>query len=267
MKKELMIGICLIAILGIIFCTQPVGGQQMDDPERAKVLKEVKSLLQKNDTFKAIEFVNSQGEPETVAKRYLDLVMDFYWKEHALPQVIIFASAGIQYSITKAQELAKEESEKAVQLRSIAKTMAYNLASFTWPGWDEEGIVISKADLVTGLDAAKLNLRLALELKKGSVPLSNAYWVLGAQYLAAQEYDEAIEGFVSAKEKAQEANDNASELMNLGYIGIAKVIGRSHKVEGERQFDEAIEGLKKLNTKDAKFYINQLKTALKVFSE
>lgn len=267
MKKELKVGIYLSAIIGIIFSTQPIGGQQMDDPERAKVLKEVTALLQKNDTFKAIEFVNSQGEPEIVAKRYLGLVMDFYWKEHALSKVIIFANAGIHYFLTKSQEVEKEDSKKAVQLRSVAKAIAYNLASFTWPGWDEKGIVISKKDLVVGLDAAKLNLRLAQELKKGAAPLSNAYWVLGAQYLAAEEYDKAIEALVLAKEKAQEANDAAGELMNLGYIGIAKIAEGSQKAEGEKQFNKAIEELKKFDTKDAQFYIDQLNTALKVFSK
>lgn len=267
MKKQLRVYIYLVAIIGIIFSTHTTGGQPMDDSERTRVLTEVKKFLQESDTFEAIEFINSQGEPELVAKRYLGLVMDFYWKERSLSEVIFFARAGIQYSLTKAQELAEEDPKAAAELRSVAKAMAYNLASFTWPGWNEEGIVISPSDLLVGLDAARLNLRLAIQLKKGPVPLFNAYWVLGAQYLAAAQYDEAILAFASAKKKTDEANDNASKLMNLGYIGMAKIMEGSQKVEGEKQLDEAIEELKKLNTEDAQFYINQLKTSLEVFSE
>lgn len=257
----------LIAILGMLFSTQLTADQEKDDPERVEILEEVKSLLRESDTFKAIEFVNSRGEPEVVADRYFDLVIDFYWKERGLSEVIVFAKAGIQYSLTKAQEFEEEDSEKAVKLRSIGKAMAYNLASFTWPGWNEEGIILSEGDLATGLDAAKLNLRLAYELSKPASAVSAAHWVLGAQHLAGASYDEAIEAFALAREKAREANDEASEWMNLGYIGIVRITDGSEKTEGEKEFHEAVEGLQKVDTEDAKFYTEQLRTALKVFSE
>jgi tetratricopeptide (TPR) repeat protein len=266
MKKKSRAGFCLIFILCIIFPVQEAVGQQKDTEDRAMVLNKVKTLLKEHDTFKAIEYINDQGEPQTVAKIYSKLVNDFYWKEKALTEVIVFSRAGIQYCLIKAQEIAKDDVEKAVQMKFMAKIISYNLASYTWPGWDEKGISISRSDLVIGLDAAKLNLRLAYELKKGAVPLSMAYWVLGAQYLALANYDEAIKAFISSKEKAIEGNDKMNDLLASGYIGGTKIIQGSQKVEGEKELDKAIKGFKELNTEDAEFYIEQLKTVLKIFA-
>lgn len=267
MKKKSRVGFCLIFILCIIFPVQEAVGQQKDTEDRAMVLNKVKMLLKEHDTFKAIEYINDQGEPQTVAKIYSNLVNDFYWKEKALTEVITFSRAGIQYCLTKVQEIAKDDVEKAVQLKTTAKIISYNLASYTWPGWDEKGISISQFDLSVGLDAAKLNLRLAFELKKGAVPLSMAYWVLGAQYLALRNYDEAIKAFTSSKEKAEEANDKMNDLLASGYIGVTKIILGSQKVEGGKELDKAIKEFKELNTEDSEFYIEQLKTVLKIFAD
>ena len=240
---------------------------EKEDPERAKVFARVKEILEQADRNKAMEFLNGQGEPQTVARRYLELMMDFYWKARALSEVTSFGTAGIDYSLAKAQEFAQSNPEAARDLKSAAMAMAYNLASFTWPGWDEEGIVVSDTDLATGLEAAKLNLRLARELKKGASAISAAYWVVGAQYLAAEQYEDAGKAFEMAIENAREAGDEASALMNSGYAGIVKVIGRVQKAKGKEQFEQAIEGLKKIGSEDAKFYAQQLEGVLAFFSK
>ncbi len=256
-------GSYLFVVLAILFSVLMASGEKQEDTERIKVFEKVKEILRKHDIYKAIEFVNSQGEPQVVAKRYLDLAMDFYWKEKNVPAVVNFAQAGIHYCLLKAQDYSKDD---ALKLKGIAMALSYNLASFTWPGWDEKGIVISKADLNTGLDAAKLNLRLALELEKGPAAISVSHWAIGAQYLALGDYDKAIESFTAAVEKAREVQDKASELMNAGYIGIAKILAGKEK-DGQKEFDDAQEGLKQQKTEDADFYSKQLHTVLKVFSK
>lgn len=260
-------GIYLLVILCLAVAIQQTTGQEKRDPQRRAVLEKVKALLKSSDTFKAIEFINSQGKPGLVAKRYADLVNDLYWQEKALSDVVIIGRAGIQYCLTKAQDLAESDSAGAAQLKGTAKAIAYNLASYTWPGWDEKGIVISQADLIAGLDAAKLNLRLAIELNKGPKPLSMAYWALGAQYLTLGEYEEAVSAFDSSKEEAREGKDRASELLALGYIGVTRIAEGTKKSKGEKQLDEAVSGLEKLKTEDAKFFADQLRTVLKVFTK
>ncbi|KPK68457.1 hypothetical protein AMJ82_08165 [candidate division TA06 bacterium SM23_40] len=233
----------------------------------AELLTDVRTLLREGDSYEAIELIHKVGEPAAVADSYLELVKHLYWKERALPEVVTIARAGIQYCLTRAQDVPEGESELAATLRGTAKALAYNLASFTWPGWEEEGIVITPPDLMVGLDAAKLNLRLARELGREPSVLSAAHWALGAQYVAAGKYDEAMNAFSTAEQKAREAEDDASVFMNLGYLGIARILEGSGRKEGEKQLKEAVEGLKKLNTEDSRFFADQLKSVLGVFAD
>jgi len=58
-----------------------------------------------------------------------------------------------------------------------------------------------------------------------------------------------------------------NDLLASGYIGVTKIIQGSQKVEGEKELDKAIKEFKKLNTGDSEFYIEQLKTVLKIFAK
>jgi hypothetical protein len=266
MSRRLRAGMTVTAILAAALTTQVLADDKKGDPERARILAQVKQLLEQADSYKAIEFVSKQGGPLEVSKRYSNLVNDFYWKEKALPHVVTFARAGILYSLMKSQELVDTDSSKADEIRDVARVISYNLASFTWPGWDEKGIVITEADLTVGLDAARLNLRLVKELELGLMSLSAANWGLGAMNLALGDYDQAISAFESSKEYALLEGAHEFELMNLGYIGIAKMLEGSAKQNGQTHFDEAVAKLEKMDTDDSKYFAGQLKTTLDVFT-
>jgi tetratricopeptide (TPR) repeat protein len=266
MRKSLNTVLLVLLLALTVFLTSVVANEKTDDPERAKILEKVKALLLESDSYSAIEFLHTQGKPAIVSKRYSDLVNDLYWKEKNLPHVVTVARAGIQYSLTKARELAETDSSLALELRGRAKEISYNLASYTWPGWDEPGIDITGADLEVGLDAARLNLRLAKELGRGKLALSVAHWVLGSQYLAAREFEDALEEFKESTKTAREAEERAYELLAYGYEGMVRVIEGMHTQEGQRQLDEAVRDLKKLGTDDAKFFATQLETVPEVFA-
>ncbi len=267
MRWSIKILTFLVMTAVVVSEVQPALGADKDDPQRLDVLKKVKVLLKDGDTFQAIQFLSAQGAPKRVAERYEDVVMDLYWKERAIPEMVAVARAGIQYCLTKAQEVEKEDPELAVYLKSSAKTNAYNLASFTWPGWDEKDLVIREADLEAGLDAARLNLRLAYELDKGPLRISMAHWALGAQLMAAGRHEEAVEAFALSKEKAHAALDSLYEMLALGYVGVAKILSGNLRAEGEKDLAKATGELKKLKTDDGRFCIDQLETAMRVFGE
>ncbi len=233
------------------------------DPAYEKTYNQVKSLLDSADSYQAIGYIDNLGTPDTVAGIYSQLILDFYWKEKNLYDVIAIARAGLQYCLTKADELKLSDPELAKELKKKARVISYNLASFTWPGWDEKGIAIGHSEILIGLDAAKVNLRLVKELNEGEDKLAVAYWALGAQLMADQKYTEANSAYAQSKAHARFAGDRMNELLADGYIAINRIITGDE--DGNKLLGNAIEELKGMNNEDADFFVEQFNTALNVF--
>jgi hypothetical protein len=175
MKKRSIPIFLFVAFLVMPLSTQVIVDEEEEsDPERLRILEELKGFLKDADTYEAIEFLNRQGDPVEMLKRYSDLVNYFYWGKKRLLHAVAFARAGMQYSLTKSWSFLEKDPAKANELRKTARVISHNLASYTWPGWDEEGIVITETDIAVGLDAAKLNLRLVRELEERLMPLAIA---------------------------------------------------------------------------------------------
>src|SRR4051812_47986567 len=100
------------------------------------------SLARERDFFTAIEHLQSAGTPVEIAKAYHTLMLDAYWKHKDLPCVVRLAPMGIGFCFTHAHRDPALQTE----LLGVAKGMAYDLGSFTWPGWDEPGISPTAAD-------------------------------------------------------------------------------------------------------------------------
>ena len=254
------------AVFMAFFIPICAAAQQKIDPERLKMAATVRKLVEDNDSYAAIQMIQEKGEFAEVAQRYEFLVRDLYWQEKALHAVVPIANAGIQYCLTKADEFAEEDSEDARKLLDYAKIISYNLSSFTWPGWDEKGIVITEHALAAGLDAAKLNVRLVERLGADHGQMSNSYWAIGAQYIALKDYARAITAFKSAAEYAQKAGSKDAELMNNGYIAMAKVLEGTEKEKAKADLDKIVKELRAIGSDDANFFADQLISVLKFFS-
>jgi len=265
MKYRIIVIFTLLMMVASGFSSLNAQEQSGSKTQRTQILEKVKLKLMLTDSFLAVEYINSLGECVEVAKHYNNLILDLYWKDKSLPYAVVMGRAGIQHILEKAREFDKSDTKKAAKLRSFAKQLSYNLASFTWPGWDEPGIVVKKDYIVVGLDAAKLNLRLATKLKKGVLKISIAHWMLGAQHLANIDYPQALKSFSLARDLAKKAKSRSNELLALGFIGITQILEGSDIPAGERLYESAIKGFRKIGSKEAEAYIQQLATARKVF--
>jgi hypothetical protein len=110
-------------------------------------------------------------------------------------------------------------------LRQRAKHLAYNAGSFTWPGWREAEIDPSPADLAFGMDCARLNLRLAIELNRPPMGLSKAHWLIGAHAMALGDFDLAAKEFQLAREGLSPENESekALDYADAGYWALARL--------------------------------------------
>ncbi|WP_425615850.1 hypothetical protein NA78x_005782 [Anatilimnocola sp. NA78] len=222
-------------------------------------------LAREQDTLAAIVYLTRQTDMLAAAKAFSEAMLHLYWQEKNLSLALAFGRAGAQFALTAAEA----NPQLASDLRSSAKAMTYNLASFTWPGWDEPGIEISPADVQLGLDAAKTNLRLAIELQKGDLPLSRAHWMLAAQQLAVQSFFDATESFAQAAAFATAANAPEEALLARGFISVVKIVAASaeshERAAATAELDELKSQLRQLPDGDA--FCSQFDGAIKVFAK
>ncbi len=237
---------------------------ESDKTNQAIVEKALQEYCEK-DSFAAVEYVCAQSDPLLAAQSFFDLMRHCYWKKRDLPAALVFARAGVQHGLTTAATLSKKDPEKANALRAIAKGLAYDIASFTWPGWNEKGIEISKQQIAEGLHAARANLRLAKLLKKGSLPVSRAYWMLGAQELAAGNMKASGQAFLEAAEYAKKAGSQGEELLATSYVCVVEILDAKDKGISTERLHSLLVKLRK--EKDGQFFADQVEAALHVFSK
>ena len=233
--------------------------------QEAPLWERIQDLIAANDGERVGEVMSAEGSPEVVAQRYEFVVRFLYDSGNDLPAVIHVAQTGIDFALDEAAAAERrQDSETAAQFRRAAKALAYNLASYTWPGWDEPGINVRTQDLEAGFAAARLNFRLAEDLAVGPEPMANAYFMLGAHALAAFDYDAASDYFSRFGEVARSADLRELTILAEGYRVITDAAAGSgnpgsYMLEPVRaQFRESLQS-------GAEFWIEQLDTAWGIF--
>lgn len=227
------------------------------------VLTEAIRTARDRDTFAAFEQLESKETATKVASLYSQSVFVIYG-EKDVPLMVAFGRRGIAFALAAAKAEGVSN-EVATDLRATAKTIAFNVAANTWPGWNDEGIVISTTDRALGLDCAKLNLRLAIELDKPADKVSAAHWLLGAQQMANGDAARAVESFREAAKFATKAERPVDRMMNNGYAALAGTLLSEPADESTKAFDVAVKELREEGSEDATFYAAQLETARAVF--
>lgn len=219
-------------------------------------------ILTEQGAKAAVDFLNAQTEALKTAQAYNEVVRHAYWQMYDLDATVTLAKNGIAYA---AQQAKGADEAQAAELNDQVKAMAYNLASFTWPGWDEDWIEDIPAEyLKLGLDAAHTNVHLAQELEKGDLALSRAYWMLAAQQIAAKDYAQAAQNFDTAIEYAEKAKAHSDVLLSHGFVHVTALIQTPED-------EEALSGLEAIKAELVKLehgesFVQQLEAALRVFS-
>lgn len=215
------------------------------------------SLLKEKDLAAAIEELSREADP----KVFNDCMTELYWKEKNLAASAAIARAGVEIAISRSNGA---DEAKVLEFKSAAKGLCYNIASFTWDGWDEPGFKISACDLANGLDAAKSNLRYAIELKKGELPLSRAYWMLAGHEISAGQLDQALEHYHEGERHAAMASSKQDVLLNRGFGQMVELLRRPQDAQIKSELEKTKAELK--NEKDGEEFVKQIETAFKVFS-
>ena len=190
---------------------------------------------------------------------YTEVLRHAYWQQKDLPATIEITQTGIRHG----EALADINPEDANQILAQVKALYYDLASFTWPGWDEEGIEIAPEQVSLGLEAARKNLDLAVKLKKEALPLSRAYWMLGAQQLADGDHTQAVASFAMAEQRAAEAEARPEELLSRGFARLAGLLEDPEDQSLQIEMAEIKTAL--FDEEDGEMFVQQIEDAQRVF--
>src|ERR1041385_2085048 len=93
----------------------------------------LKSALDRGDTAATIEVIEGEGAPAHVLGAYHEAIRYAYWERKSIDEVAGLGRAAIDFGI-----------DLSANGRAALKPVAYDIASFCWPGWDEPGIVIGE---------------------------------------------------------------------------------------------------------------------------
>ena len=229
-------------------------------------MHELKRLLDDCDSFAAAAWIEQQGPPQEAVEMYRQAALWLYNEHKDVPGMVAVSHAGIQFGLDHARRCAATDPEASAKLKGTAKAIAFNLGSNTWTGWNDDGIILTDSDLRAGLDEARLNLRLAVELERGDEPLAIAYWLLGAHELARGRCATANEQFHTAAAHAAATGKQDMELMLRGYEALAGLRADPAAEAARRDFDSRVDALRAGGSDDGRFYAGQLSTARDVFT-
>lgn len=223
------------------------------------LIDQAREVAGSKDAAALVEFLVSLPDPVEALDICRALANEAYWERKDLDQAMSIARSGITIAISLSVDSPRE-----YELLSAAKALAFNLSSFAWPGWSEEGITPNHRHLLEALDSARTNVRMAVELDKGSIAVGRGHWMVGAALLALGRYQEAIAEFLAARLSADEGRSEVESAMAEGYAALVRVVERP----GEKAIeDELTEILDRLRTMDeGEGYAAQIETALKVFT-
>ncbi len=234
--------------------------------EREDIFDNVQSIVEKKDLYAASEFVFGLWDETDVVKTFEDLLLDCYWKAKSIEQVIHFANAGIHYCLARAwssgdlgDDLYDEiYDDPERELLFAAKRMATNAASFTWIGWNEPDIEITREQRRRGIAFARYSVRQLRELDPTGAQLAYTYWYLAAHLMANESYADALSVFGEARDHSASAGGDPDQpAMFDGYIGLTKILSGDNET-GESEFDSAVAALESRDSEDAAFYAKQL---------
>jgi hypothetical protein len=253
-------------LLSLVTCLAFSGAESASSQEDMEALRaRIRDAATHQDLAAALLLIHDAASATDILTRYQHVLRGLYWQDKDISLYANIGRAGMLWALAEAERVRNAEPETSAALRAEAKGFAYDLGSFTWPGWDEPGIQITDDIRRMGYDAARANLRLARELEKPADKMADAWWLLSAHMLAAGEYKRSEEVFGNATASARDAGDPDRVALNSGYASLATLCD-TEVPEYRTVFESHIAELRAKATDNATYFADQLETAARVFT-
>ena len=160
--------------------------------------------------------------------------------------------------VLNALESGDFSEERKIEVKKFARGIAFNIASFTWPGWDDTPNITYEM-VERGVEAGAIGLKLAEEINDVT---PNILWINGVHALNAGEFNQAKTYFERAKGKA--ADKLHTEMHRLWIVLTNHLEHQTAKSLAEYQ--KVLDDYRSSWQDEGRFFADQVETAHKVFS-
>lgn len=206
----------------------------------------------------SIAALASVADTSDAADAYGQSMKTAYWEHGDVTLVTAIAYAGAGRLLAIAEDA--DDPDEAHEAKTAVRGLMYDLASFSWPGWDEPGVTITPEARAGGLSAARACLALTAELGMEDLATSRAHWIVGAHLLVASNPAEAGQQFALAGRAADRAGADAEVSLATGFGALADLAAGVAGAE-----DALTDALGELRTADGgDMFVQQVQTARRV---
>lgn len=162
------------------------------------------------------------------------------------------------YTLNRIEQSEEYNETELNELRTLARGYAFNIASFTWPGWDDEETISTESQQL-GLSAARIALAIAKQAKDVTF---NALWINGAHELNAGNFEVALRFF---QETHDTAHAESERCMALGWIALTQSL-KSPSDETHSTLARTVQKIRDTDEENGEFFATQIETALEVYT-
>jgi hypothetical protein len=148
---------------------------------------------------------------------------------------------------------------------TAARRFTFNAAADCWPAWSVSDRPPDTQILVRALELAKRSVFLVNKLGLGHLQEGTGTWLSGAFELALGRHAEAYSAFALAREHYMAAKAPGLVMLTEGYIALVCQIARDGVPACRESLDEVCARIASGGFEDGTEWIEQLRTARKVF--
>ncbi len=179
------------------------------------LIQKVENMMITDDTFYITSFIESNKDYRNLGSFYEELLDSLVVHNQELEYFVIFARAGANSLLTKAEELQYSNRAMSDRLKRSSVKILNQTIKEVYDEWLEnknQGSLLMR----NALDLMKLNYRINTQLQNDLIEHYNSYLAYGEIYLALNDFSSALEYFRGAK-------DISSQLETQEYADIADV--------------------------------------------
>jgi hypothetical protein len=164
------------------------------------------------------------------------------------------------------QRVGERLDDAGRQALTAVRRFTFNAAADCWPGWSVPDKPPEKRNLPVALALAQRSDQLTKKLGLGPLQEGTGTWLRGAFHLALGKHVDASSAFSVARQHYTAAQAPGLVLLMEGYLAIVRQITGEPIAAGEEDLHQITVRIAAGAFEDGAAWIEQLRTALKVFA-